>query len=367
MNKWNILEVFDFLKSHLILESKTENGKSIFRIKDAAKYCFDKFKKNSFEKTEISLEELDKLGIKNSKYPLEISFVDKESSDFQKSLRGLLTFDKKSQRFVIKLNGNVNVHFLGYENYDKNSDNFYKYWFQIFFHEFTHFCQMSKKDVPWTYDINIRTLLSAIDNNRLTYERYKILNVENLKKFFYLLEDEEIYARNNGFKNSEKEKSSYIRILDFLEEEQKKITEYLQSSDNNEFEKFKKSGIEYEEDSEGELKIYSLIFLFFFASLTAPRKLWKKSENPKMDFNSVGVYNCSFIDNEITNTKNFKVFKKKFFDFYEKDEMENVINSIKEFIDTEEKFRFLQKNIIKNFNLFYKKQIKKLRNAIILT
>lgn len=77
MNKWNTLEVFDFLKSHLISESKTENDKSIFNIKDAAKYCFDKFKNNSFEKTEISLEELDKLGIKNSKYPLEISFVDK--------------------------------------------------------------------------------------------------------------------------------------------------------------------------------------------------------------------------------------------------------------------------------------------------
>lgn len=173
-----------------------------------------------------------------------------------------------------------------------------------------------------------------------------------------MLKDIEIYARNNEYKISEKEKFLYFKELKSLEEKQRKITEYLQSSDN-EFEKFKKSGM----NSEGFLTIYSLNFLFFFTSLTAPRKLWQKSEGPKRDFNSVGVYNCSFIDNEITNTKDFKVFKKKFFDFYEKGEAENAINSIKEFIDTEFKFRFLQKNIIKNFDRFYKEQIRKIEKC----
>lgn len=358
MVKWNILEVFDFLKSHLISESKTENEKSIFNIKDAAKYCFDKFKNNSFEKTEISLEELDKLGIKNSKYPLEISFVDKESLERYQSAAGWFTFDNKSQRFVIKLNEVMST--IGICK-DRNSDNFYQYWFLIFFHEFTHFCQF--KEIGNIYNFNIINLLSAIDEQ--TYEEDKSL-YKNLKHFFYFLEDIEIYARNNTFKNSDKEKTDYFRKLKFLEEKQKQITEYLQNSfklkkswSPFEFKKFKKSGM----DSEGELKIYSLIFLLFFASLTAPRKLWKKSENPKMDFNSVGVYNCSFIDNEITHTKDFKVFKKKFFDFYEKEDLANAINSIKEFIDTEEKFRFLLKNIIKNFDLFYKEQIRKIEKA----
>lgn len=358
MNKWNTLEVFDFLKSHLISESKTENDKSIFNIKDAAKYCFDKFKNNSFEKTEISLEELDKLGIKNSKYPLEISFVDKESLDRFHSAEGWITIDKKSQRFVIKLNEVMSFN----GNHDRKTDNFYNYWFQIFFHEFTHFCQF--KEIGKTYDeFNIINLLSAIDEQ--TYMEDKSL-YEKLEYFFYLLKDIEIYARNNEFKNSEKEKFDYFRKLKFLEEKHKKITQYLQNSfklklswSPIEFKKFQKSGM----DSEGTLKIYSLIFLFFFASLKPPIKLWKNFENAKIDFNSVGLYNCSFIDNEITHTEDFKVFKKKFFDFYEKDELVNAINSIKEFIDTEEKFRFLLKNIIKNFDLFYKEQIRKIEKC----
>lgn len=181
MNKLNTLEVFNFLKSHLISESKTENGKSIFNIKDAAKYCFDKFKNNSFEKIEISLEELDKIGIKNSKYPIEISFVDKESSERYKPNTAWFTFDKKSQRFVIKLN--ETMVFQGYD-YDKKSDIFYKFWFPRFFHEFTHFCQYGKKEYEGVYEFNIISLLPAFDNQ--TYEDNKSLDGV-LERFFICL------------------------------------------------------------------------------------------------------------------------------------------------------------------------------------
>ena len=70
MVKWNSSQLLDFLSSNLIVESKMEDEQKSKLYYKAAKYCFDKFKSNSFKRTEFSVKELEKIGIKNIKYPL---------------------------------------------------------------------------------------------------------------------------------------------------------------------------------------------------------------------------------------------------------------------------------------------------------
>ena len=106
MVKWNSSQLLDFLSSNLIVESKMEDEqKSKFYYK-AAKYCFDKFKSNSFKRTEFSVKELEKIGIKNIKYPLytimagpegEYSKIFYDNTD----AGGFLYFDSKINSFYI--------------------------------------------------------------------------------------------------------------------------------------------------------------------------------------------------------------------------------------------------------------------------
>ena len=107
MVKWNSSQLLDFLSSNLIAESKMEDEqKSKFYYK-AAKYCFDKFKSNSFKRTEFSVKELEKIGIKNIKYPLYIIMAEYggEYSEIfgntDTSDSGFIDFDDKINSFRI--------------------------------------------------------------------------------------------------------------------------------------------------------------------------------------------------------------------------------------------------------------------------
>ena len=112
-------------------------------------------------------------------------------------------------------------------------------------------------------------------------------------------------------------------------------------------------------DSEEGLQIYSIVFLFFMSSLYAPKKIWNENDDAHYDFNA-RFKHYSFIDKRITETKDFKKFKKNFFEFYSKKDLFQAIECIKKFIDTSEKFEFLTNNIIENFKNFYEKQFQKI-------
>lgn len=108
MVKWNSSQLLDFLSSNLIVESKMEDEqKSKLYYKDA-KYCFDKFKSNSFKRTEFSVKELEKIGIKNIKYPLYVIMADPDG-EYSKifydntNLGGFLDFDSKINSFYIAI------------------------------------------------------------------------------------------------------------------------------------------------------------------------------------------------------------------------------------------------------------------------
>ena len=140
MVKWNSSQLLDFLSSNLIVESKMEDEqKSKFYYK-AAKYCFDKFKSNSFKRTEFSVKELEKIGIKNIKYPLYTIMAGPEgeySKIFYDNLDagGFLNFDYKINSFRI-----VILERKEYKTYED--------FFSIFLHEFTHFLQYKSVQNP---------------------------------------------------------------------------------------------------------------------------------------------------------------------------------------------------------------------------
>ena len=112
-------------------------------------------------------------------------------------------------------------------------------------------------------------------------------------------------------------------------------------------------------DSKEGLQIYSIVFLFFMSSLYAPKKIWNENDDAHYDFNA-RFKHYSFIDKRITETKDFKKFKKNFFEFYSKKDLFQAIKCIKKFINTKEKFEFLANNIIENFKNFCEKQFQKI-------
>lgn len=356
MVKWNSSQLLDFLSSNLIVESKMEDEqKSKFYYK-AAKYCFDKFKSNSFKRTEFSVKELEKIGIKNIKYPLYIRKANPEGEDSklfrsEPNVKGFLSFDSKINSFYI------GILVKDCKTYEECFDSY-------FLHEFTHFLQFKSVQnpepllVPWS----LENLIDCYFENKMEYdENIKNQNQElreDMKYFFYYFNNFEIYARNNELKNGKKKieylsgvktiKSIYKEKLSFLLNFEKEGPKFG-------FEKFQNSKM----DSEKGLQIYSIVFLFFMSSLYAPKKIWNGNDDVKSDFNA-RFKHYSFIDKRITETNDFKEFKKNFFKFYSKKDLFQEIECIKKFINTKEKFEFLANNISENFKNFYEKQFQKI-------
>ena len=354
MVKWNSSQLLDFLSSNLIVESKMEDEqKSKFYYK-AAKYCFDKFKSNSFKRTEFSVKELEKIGIKNIKYPLYIRMGNSEGEDSEifrlhPDARGFINFDSKFNSFFIVILE---------KDFKTDEEMFNSY----FLHEFTHFLQYKSVQnpkplfIPW----RLENLIDCYFEKSEIDEDAKNLNKklrEDMKKFFYYFNNFEIYARNNELKNGNKKieyllevktiKSIYKKLSFLLDFEKK--TPFLGFND------FQNSKM----DSEEGLQIKSIVFLFFMSSLYAPKKIWNENDDAKYDFNA-RFKHYSFIDKRITETKDFKKFKKNFFEFYSKKDLFQAIECIKKFINTKEKFEFLANNIIENFKNFCEKQFQKI-------
>ena len=185
MVKWN---------SSQLLESKMEDEqKSKFYYK-AAKYCFDKFKSNSFKRTEFSVKELEKIGIKNIKYPLYIRMGNPEGEDSEifrlhPNARGFINFDSKFNSFFIVI----------LEKDCKTDEEMFN---SYFLHEFTHFLQYKSVQnpkplfIPWS----LENLIDCYFEESEIDEDIKNLNKklrEDMKCFFYYFNNFEIYARNN--------------------------------------------------------------------------------------------------------------------------------------------------------------------------
>ena len=355
MVKWNSSQLLDFLSSNLIVESKMEDEqKSKFYYK-AAKYCFDKFKSNSFKRTEFSVKELEKIGIKNIKYPLYIRMGNPEGEDSEifrlhPNARGFINFDSKfNSFFIVILEKDCKI--------DEEMFNSY------FLHEFTHFLQYKSVQnpkplfIPWS----LENLIDCYFEKSEIDEDIKNLNKElreDMKKFFYYFNNFEIYARNNELKNGKK-KIEYLSEVKTMKSIYKKKLSFLLDFEKEKpflgFNKFQNSKM----DSEEGLQIKSIVFLFFMSSLYAPKKIWNENDDAKSDFNA-RFKHYSFIDKRITETKDFKKFKKNFFEFYSKKDLFQAIECIKKFIDTIEKFKFLANNISENFKNFYEKQFQKI-------
>ena len=160
-----------------------------------------------------------------------------------------------------------------------------------------------------------------------------------MKYFFYYFNNIEIYARNNELKNGKK-KIEYLSEVKTIKSIYKRLSDLLNHEKINArffaFNDFQNSKM----DSEEGLRIYSIVFLFFMSSLYAPKKIWNENDDAKSDFNA-RFKHYSFIDKRITETKDFKKFKKNFFEFYSKKDLSQAIECIKKFIDTSEKFEFL--------------------------
>ena len=355
MVKWNSSQLLDFLSSNLIAESKMEDEqKSKFYYK-AAKYCFDKFKSNSFKRTEFSVKELEKIGIKNIKYPLYIRMANPEGEDSElfrsdPNVKGFVSFDSKINSFYIV------ILVKDCKTYEESFDSY-------FLHEFTHFLQFKSVQnpkplfIPWSLENLIDCYF-----NKSEYDEYdKNFNKElreNMKYFFYYFNNIEIYARNNELKNGKK-KIEYLSEVKTIKSIYKRLSDLLNHEKINArffaFNDFQNSKM----DSEEGLRIYSIVFLFFMSSLYAPKKIWNENDDAKSDFNA-RFKHYSFIDKRITETKDFKKFKKNFFEFYSKKDLFQAIKCIKKFINTKEKFEFLANNIIENFKNFYEKQFQKI-------
>ena len=352
MVKWNSSQLLDFLSSNLIVESKMEDEqKSKFYYK-AAKYCFDKFKSNSFKRTEFSVKELEKIGIKNIKYPLYTIMAGPKgeySKLFYENVHAeaFIFFDDKINSFYIALL--------------KKNNKTYEDFFSSFLHEFTHFLQYKSVQnpeplfIPWSIKSLTDCYFYKREGEHRAFEDNKKIR-EYIKYFFYSFSDIEIYARNNSLKNG-KGKIEYL----FRVKKMNPIYDRLSSLLTREkdrgiygFNDFQDSKM----DSEEGLQIYSIVFLFFMSSLYAPKKIWNENDNAKYDFNA-RFKHYSFIDKRITETKDFKKFKKNFFEFYSKKDLFQAIECIKKFIDTSEKFEFLANNISENFKNFYEKQLQK--------
>ena len=354
MVKWNSSQLLDFLSSNLIVESKMEDEqKSKFYYK-AAKYCFDKFKSNSFKRTEFSVKELEKIGIKNIKYPLYIRMGNPEGEDSEiirlhPNARGFINFDSKFNSFFIVI----------LEKDCKTDEEMFN---SYFLHEFTHFLQYKSVQnpkplfIPWS----LENLIDCYFEKSEIDEDIKNLNKklrEDMKKFFYYFNNFEIYARNNELKNGKK-KIEYLSEVKTIKSIYKKLSFLLNFEKEKSFlgfNDFQNSKM----DSEEGLQIKSIVFLFFMSSLYAPKKIWNENDDAKSDFNA-RFKHYSFIDKRITETKDFKKFKKNFFEFYSKKDLFQAIECIKKFIDTKEKFKFLANNISENFKNFYEKQFQKI-------
>lgn len=354
MVKWNSSQLLDFLSSNLIVESKMEDEqKSKFYYK-AAKYCFDKFKSNSFKRTEFSVKELEKIGIKNIKYPLYIIMADPAGEyskifyDTNVGTLGFLNFDSKINSFYIAI----------LERNNKTYEDF----FNIFLHEFTHFLQYKSVQnpksffIPWSIEgLTDCYFYKREGEHKASEDNEKIR--EDMKYFFYYLNNIEIYARNNELKNGKK-KIDYLSGVKKINSIYERLSDLLTREKDRGiygFNDFQDSKM----DSEKGLQIYSIVFLFFMSSLYAPKKIWNENDDAHYDFNA-RFKHYSFIDKRITETKDFKKFKKNFFEFYSKKDLFQVIECIKKFIDTSEKFEFLTNNIIENFKNFYEKQFQKI-------
>ena len=355
MVKWNSSQLLDFLSSNLIAESKMEDEqKSKFYYK-AAKYCFDKFKSNSFKRTEFSVKELEKIGIKNIKYPLYIRMANPEGEDSElfrsdPNVKGFVSFDSKINSFYIV------ILVKDCKTYEESFDSY-------FLHEFTHFLQFKSVQnpeplfIPWSLENLIDCYF-----NKSEYDEYdKNFNKElreNMKYFFYYFNNIEIYARNNELKNGKK-KIEYLSEVKTIKSIYKRLSDLLNHEKINArffaFNDFQNSKM----DSEEGLRIYSIVFLFFMSSLYAPKKIWNENDDAKSDFNA-RFKHYSFIDKRITETKDFKKFKKNFFEFYSKKDLFQAIKCIKKFINTKEKFEFLANDIIENFKNFCEKQFQKI-------
>lgn len=354
MVKWNSSQLLDFLSSNLIVESKMEDEqKSKFYYK-AAKYCFDKFKSNSFKRTEFSVKELEKIGIKNIKYPLytimagpggEYSKIFYDNTD----LGGFLDFDCKINSFRLVI--------LKRQEYKTYED-----FFSIFLHEFTHFLQYKSVQnpkpffIPWSLENLLDCYFYKREGEHRAFEDNKKIR-EDIIYFFYYLQNIEIYARNNELKNG-KGKIEYLSKVKMINSIYERLSDLLTREKDRGiygFNDFQDSKM----DSEKGLQIYSIVFLFFMSSLYAPKKIWNENDDAHYDFNA-RFKHYSFIDKRITETKDFKKFKKNFFEFYSKKDLFQVIECIKKFIDTSEKFEFLTNNIIENFKNFYEKQFQKI-------
>lgn len=348
MVKWNSSQLLDFLSSNLIVESKMEDEQKSKLYYKAAKYCFDKFKSNSFKRTEFSVKELEKIGIKNIKYPLytimagpngEYSKIFYDNTD----AGGFLNFDCKINSFRIVI----------LERQEYKTEDF----FSIFLHEFTHFLQFKSVQNPKPFLIpwSLENLLDCYFFKKNKYDEYdKNFNEklrEKMNYFFYYFNNIEIYARNNELKNGKK-KIEYLKEVKKIKPIYDRLSSFLNTDNFNDFQDSKM-------DSEEGLQIYSIVFLFFMSSLYAPKKIWNENDDAKYDFNA-RFKHYSFIDKRITETKDFKKFKKNFFEFYSKKDLFQAIECIKKFIDTKEKFKFLANNISENFKNFYEKQFQKI-------
>ena len=353
MVKWNSSQLLDFLSSNLIVESKMEDEqKSKFYYK-AAKYCFDKFKSNSFKRTEFSVKELEKIGIKNIKYPL-YTIMAGPKGEYSKifydntNLGGFLDFDCKINSFHIVI--------LKRQEYKTYED-----FFSIFLHEFTHFLQYKSVQnpkplfIPWSLENLIDCYFYKREGEHRAFEDNKKIR-EDIIYFFYYLNNIEIYARNNELKNG-KNKIDYLSKVKMINSIYERLSDLLTREKDRGiygFNDFQDSKM----DSKEGLQIYSIVFLFFMSSLYAPKKIWNEDDDAKSDFNA-RFKHYSFIDKRITETKDFKKFKKNFFEFYSKKDLFQAIKCIKKFIDTKEKFKFLANNISENFKNFYEKQLQK--------
>lgn len=356
MVKWNSSQLLDFLSSNLIVETKMEDEQKSKLYYKAAKYCFDKFKSNSFKRTEFSVKELEKIGIKNIKYPLYVRLAnpkgeDSESFRLDPNLKGFIDFDCKINSFRIVI--------LGREDGKIDEESFDSY----FLHEFTHFLQFKSVQnpkplfIPWSLENLIDCYFKKIEYDEYDKNFNKELK-ENMKYFFYYLNNIEIYARNNELKNGKK-KIEYLSEVKTMNSIYKRLSSLLNSEKENArffaFDDFQNSKM----DSEKGLRIYSIVFLFFMSSLYAPKNIWNENDDAKYDFNA-RFKHYSFIDKRITETKDFKKFKKNFFEFYSKKDLFQAIKCIKKFINTKEKFEFLANNISENFKNFCEKQFQKI-------
>ena len=354
MVKWNSSQLLDFLSSNLIVESKMEDEqKSKFYYK-AAKYCFDKFKSNSFKRTEFSVKELEKIGIKNIKYPLYTIMADPEG-EYSK-----LFYENADAEAFIFFDDKINSFYIAIL---KRKNKTYEGFFKSFLHEFTHFLQYKSVQNPKSLFIlwSIEGLTNLYfykreGEHRASEDNEKIR--EDMKYFFYYLNNIEIYARNNELKNGKK-KIEYLSEVKTIKSIYKRLSDLLNHEKINArffaFNDFQNSKM----DSEEGLRIYSIVFLFFMSSLYAPKKIWNENDDAKSDFNA-RFKHYSFIDKRITETKDFKKFKKNFFEFYSKKDLFQAIKCIKKFINTKEKFEFLANNISENFKNFYEKQFQKI-------